>query len=100
MRSLASEEIEAIKGNRRSVLASELVRDGDRDPGQDLLTVGAVHGDDAMVSRIDDRAVLEKIEALVSDDEQLAMLVEGLKDKIPFHDLQVRLNSGQRSCVS
>ena len=88
MRSLASEEVEAIKGNRRPVLASELVRDGDRDAGQDLLTVGAAHGDDAMVSRIDDRAVLEKIEALVSGDEQLAMLVEGLKDNLRGEALQ------------
>lgn len=88
MRSLASEEIEAIKGNNRPVLASELARDGDRDAGQDVLTIAAAHGDDVMVSRVHDRAVLEKIEALVSGDEQLAMLVEGLKDNLRGEALQ------------
>ena len=88
MRSLASEEVEAIKGNRRPVLVSELVKDGDRDAGQDVLSIGARLADDAMVSRIHDSAVLEKIEALVKGDDQLAMLVEGLKDNLRGEALQ------------
>jgi len=93
MRSLASEEIEAIKGNRRPVLASELVRDGDRDAGPDVLTDEVAPGDVAMVSRIHDNAVLEKIEALVGGDEQLAMLLEGLKDNLRGEALQELLGT-------
>jgi DNA-directed RNA polymerase specialized sigma24 family protein len=88
MRSLASEEIEAIKTDRRPVLVSEFAKDGDRDAGQDVLTVNLTPGDGAMVSRIHDKAVLEKIEALVSGDEQLAMLVEGLKENLRGEALQ------------
>lgn len=88
MRSLASEEIEAIKGDRRPVLVSEFAKDGDRDAGADVLTVNVAPGDGAMVSRIHDNVVLEKIEALVSGDEQLAMLVEGLKDNLRGEALQ------------
>lgn len=88
MRSLASEEIESIKANRRPVLASELVRDVDRDGGADALSGEAGNSEDAMLSRIDDGVILEKIDALVSADDQLAMLVEGLKDGMRGEALQ------------
>lgn len=88
MRSLASEEIESIKANRRPVLASELVRDGDRDGGADALSGETANNEDALLSRIDDGVLLEKIEALVSGDDQLAILVEGLKDGMRGEALQ------------
>jgi DNA-directed RNA polymerase specialized sigma24 family protein len=87
MRSLASEEIEAIKGLRRPILASELAKDFGQDVDVGSLVLDT-RTEDAMASSIDDRVLLQNIEAKISGDEQLEMLVEGLKDNLRGEDLQ------------
>jgi DNA-directed RNA polymerase specialized sigma24 family protein len=86
IRSLASEEIDAIRAGRREVLPPPGSRDGvdlpDPAPSPERL----------LGSSRDDARVLAAIERLIADDEELQMLVEGLCDRMRGGQLEELLD--------
>jgi DNA-directed RNA polymerase specialized sigma24 family protein len=83
MKSLASQEVEARKAGQRPRLA-----EGFDDEVRPQWGAEQVSPERAAISRVDDGAVLAKIEALVSDSEQLQLLIEGLCDGLRGKDLE------------
>lgn len=86
IRSLASEEIDAIRAGRRAVLPPPGNGDGvnlaDPAPSPERL----------FGSSRDDARVLAVIENLIADDEELQMLVEGLCDRMRGGQLEELLD--------
>lgn len=86
IRSLASEEINAIRAGRREVRPPPGSGDGVDLPNP------APDPERLLGSSRDDARVLALIESLIADDEQLQMLVEGLCDRMRGGQLEELLN--------
>ena len=82
IKSIAWDEIEAVKAGRREVRPPP---DGISAP--DLADPSA-SPEDRVLSACDDGAMLARIGRLIEDDEQLQLLVEGICDKMRGEDLQ------------
>ncbi len=86
IRSLASEEIDAIRAGRRPVLPG-LGNGGVVDPPDPAPSPERLLG-----SSRDDARVLAAIESLIGNDEELQMLVEGLCDRMRGGQLEELLD--------
>jgi len=86
IRSLASEEIEAIRAGRRKVLPPAGSGDGVDLPDP------APSPEQLLSSSRDDARVLAAIESLIADDEELQILVEGICDHMRGRQLEELLN--------
>jgi DNA-directed RNA polymerase specialized sigma24 family protein len=74
MRSLTSQELEARRAGTRPELVAEY------DDQARSVWGEAVSPEHAVLSRIDDGAVFQEVDAAIADDEQLQFLIEGLCD--------------------
>jgi DNA-directed RNA polymerase specialized sigma24 family protein len=88
MRSIAGDEHAARKKGHREEQLGEV---SDSNAPQPHWHQEAVSPEQAALSRLTDVAVLKEIEDMVADDEELALLVEGICDGMQGKDLQVLL---------
>ncbi len=95
MRSLASQENEARKSGFRPVV---VMRNGE--PVLPDVAADIVSPEQSAASAIDDTRVLAKIEALVADDEQLQLLIEGLDDGMRGAELQDLLGIDEKGLAA
>jgi DNA-directed RNA polymerase specialized sigma24 family protein len=95
MRSLASQEVEARQDGHRPVA---IMKNGEPVPPD--VAADIVSPEQAAISAIDDRGALAKIEALVADDEQLQLLIEGIDDNMRGAELQELLGTDQKGLAA
>jgi hypothetical protein len=95
MQSLASQESEARKAGFRPVLVHRNGVDVVPDVAADT-----VSPEQAAIAAIDDRADLLRIEKLVSSDEDLQLLIEGLGENMRGTDLEQLLSTDEKGLAT
>ena len=95
MKSLASQENEARKNGFRPV---DVLRNGE--PVLPDVAADSVSPEQSAMSAIDDIETLAEIASLVSDDEKLQLLIEGIYDKMRGSELQELLGVDEKGLAA